>query len=80
MTEYVATRWYRAPEIMLSFSNYTTAIDIWSVGCGEFSVLFLPPPILLSSFFLSLHFPTFPFLSSPSFSASQKLTSVERNE
>jgi len=33
MTEYVATRWYRAPEIMLSFQNYTTAIDIWSVGC-----------------------------------------------
>lgn len=33
MTEYVATRWYRAPEIMLLFSNYTKAIDIWSVGC-----------------------------------------------
>ncbi|KAF8518203.1 kinase-like domain-containing protein [Gautieria morchelliformis] len=33
MTEYVATRWYRAPEIMLSFANYTTAIDVWSVGC-----------------------------------------------
>ena len=33
MTEYVATRWYRAPEIMLSFTNYTTAIDLWSVGC-----------------------------------------------
>jgi len=33
MTEYVATRWYRAPEIMLSFASYTTAIDVWSVGC-----------------------------------------------
>ena len=33
MTEYVATRWYRAPEIMLSFKSYTKAIDIWSVGC-----------------------------------------------
>ncbi|KDQ11969.1 hypothetical protein BOTBODRAFT_34826 [Botryobasidium botryosum FD-172 SS1] len=33
MTEYVATRWYRAPEIMLSFANYTTAIDVWSIGC-----------------------------------------------
>ncbi|KAF7966105.1 hypothetical protein HWV62_10210 [Athelia sp. TMB] len=33
MTEYVATRWYRAPEIMLSFANYTTDIDVWSVGC-----------------------------------------------
>lgn len=33
MTEYVATRWYRAPELMLSFSEYTFAIDMWSVGC-----------------------------------------------
>ncbi len=33
MTEYVATRWYRAPEIMLTFQQYTTAIDVWSVGC-----------------------------------------------
>lgn len=33
MTEYVATRWYRAPEIMLTFQEYTTAIDVWLVGC-----------------------------------------------
>lgn len=33
LTEYVATRWYRAPEIMLSFRSYTKAIDVWSVGC-----------------------------------------------
>lgn len=33
MTEYVATRWYRAPELMVSLSEYTFAIDIWSVGC-----------------------------------------------
>jgi len=33
MTEYVATRWYRAPEIMLSFANYSSTIDIWSIGC-----------------------------------------------
>ena len=33
MTEYVATRWYRAPELMLSLTEYTGAIDIWSVGC-----------------------------------------------
>lgn len=33
MTEYVVTRWYRAPELLLSCSEYTTAIDIWSVGC-----------------------------------------------
>lgn len=33
-TDYVATRWYRAPElIMAGTSNYTTAIDMWSIGC-----------------------------------------------
>lgn len=33
LTEYVATRWYRAPEIMLSWKEYDQAIDLWSVGC-----------------------------------------------
>jgi serine/threonine protein kinase len=28
-----APRWYRAPEVMLTFKEYTRAIDIWSVGC-----------------------------------------------
>uniref|UniRef100_A0A804N5H1 Protein kinase domain-containing protein n=1 Tax=Zea mays TaxID=4577 RepID=A0A804N5H1_MAIZE len=32
--DYVATRWYRAPELCGSFfSKYTPAIDIWSIGC-----------------------------------------------
>lgn len=33
MTEYVVTRWYRAPELLLNSDNYTPAIDVWSVGC-----------------------------------------------
>jgi mitogen-activated protein kinase 1/3 len=33
LTEYVATRWYRAPEIMLNSKGYSKAIDVWSVGC-----------------------------------------------
>lgn len=33
MTEYVVTRWYRAPELLLSCEHYTAGIDIWSVGC-----------------------------------------------
>lgn len=33
MTGYVATRWYRAPEIMLNWMHYTQTVDIWSVGC-----------------------------------------------
>ncbi|XP_057415362.1 mitogen-activated protein kinase homolog NTF3-like isoform X2 [Lotus japonicus] len=33
MTEYVVTRWYRAPELLLCCDNYGTSIDVWSVGC-----------------------------------------------
>ncbi|KAJ3045281.1 Mitogen-activated protein kinase [Rhizophlyctis rosea] len=32
-TEYVATRYYRAPEVVLSPKHYSKALDIWSVGC-----------------------------------------------
>ena len=33
LTEYVVTRWYRAPEIMLACHEYSKPSDIWSVGC-----------------------------------------------
>ncbi|XP_035753569.1 mitogen-activated protein kinase 15 [Egretta garzetta] len=33
LTEYVATRWYRAPEILLSSQSYTKGVDMWSIGC-----------------------------------------------
>jgi mitogen-activated protein kinase 1/3 len=39
MTEYVVTRWYRAPELLLNCSEYTAAIDIWSVGCIFMEIL-----------------------------------------
>lgn len=39
MTEYVVTRWYRAPELLLNCSEYTAAIDIWSVGCILMEIL-----------------------------------------
>lgn len=29
MTEYVVTRWYRAPELLLCCNDYTAAIDVW---------------------------------------------------
>ncbi|XP_077439491.1 serine/threonine-protein kinase MAK-like isoform X2 [Vanacampus margaritifer] len=32
-TDYVSTRWYRAPEILLKFTSYSSPIDIWAVGC-----------------------------------------------
>lgn len=33
MTDYVATRWYRAPEILFGSSKYTKGVDVWAVGC-----------------------------------------------
>ncbi|KAG8515395.1 Mitogen-activated protein kinase 15 [Galemys pyrenaicus] len=33
LTEYVATRWYRAPEVLLSCSWYSPAVDMWGLGC-----------------------------------------------
>lgn len=33
MTDYVATRWYRAPEILLGSQRYTKGVDMWSLGC-----------------------------------------------
>ncbi|XP_072416870.1 serine/threonine-protein kinase MAK [Chiloscyllium punctatum] len=32
-TDYVSTRWYRAPEVLLRSSGYSSPIDIWAVGC-----------------------------------------------
>jgi len=33
LTEYVVTRWYRAPEVMCSSRRYDEGVDVWSVGC-----------------------------------------------
>jgi len=32
MTDYIATRWYRAPEVIVGWSEYTKSVDIWSIG------------------------------------------------
>ena len=33
LTDYIATRWYRSPEVLLGSTNYTKGVDIWAVGC-----------------------------------------------
>lgn len=33
MTQYISTRWYRSPELLLRQKRYTKAVDIWSIGC-----------------------------------------------
>ncbi|XP_046434819.1 cyclin-dependent kinase-like 4 isoform X2 [Neodiprion fabricii] len=32
-TEYVATRWYRAPELLVGDTQYGTPVDVWAIGC-----------------------------------------------
>lgn len=32
-TPYIVSRYYRAPELILCITKYTTSIDIWAVGC-----------------------------------------------
>uniref|UniRef100_A0A915PH12 Mitogen-activated protein kinase n=1 Tax=Setaria digitata TaxID=48799 RepID=A0A915PH12_9BILA len=40
LTQYVSTRWYRAPELLFSLIDYDTKVDIWSAGC-IFAEMFL---------------------------------------
>ncbi|CAM5106685.1 unnamed protein product [Eretmochelys imbricata] len=32
-TDYVATRWYRAPELLVGDTKYGKAVDVWAIGC-----------------------------------------------
>ncbi|XP_066459888.1 serine/threonine-protein kinase ICK isoform X2 [Eleutherodactylus coqui] len=42
-TDYVSTRWYRAPEVLLRSTNYCSSIDIWAVGCIMAEIYTLRP-------------------------------------
>ena len=42
-TPFVVSRVYRAPELLLCITKYTTAIDIWSVGCILAELFILKP-------------------------------------
>ncbi|TCD66381.1 hypothetical protein EIP91_001430 [Steccherinum ochraceum] len=44
LTQLVVTLWYRAPEILLGATTYSTAVDMWSVGC-IFAELLLKEPL-----------------------------------
>jgi cyclin-dependent kinase-like len=33
LTDYVSTRWYRAPELLVGSSTYDHKVDVWAIGC-----------------------------------------------
>jgi renal tumor antigen len=43
LTEYISTRWYRAPECLLTSGHYSAKMDIWAAGCVFFEVMTLSP-------------------------------------
>jgi serine/threonine protein kinase len=42
-TEYISTRWYRAPECLLTDGYYSYKMDIWGLGCVFFEIMSLYP-------------------------------------
>lgn len=48
-TEYVSTRWYRAPEIILRSTNYNSPVDIFALGCIMAELYLMKPPFNGSS-------------------------------
>ncbi|EKX50416.1 hypothetical protein GUITHDRAFT_157278 [Guillardia theta CCMP2712] len=42
-TDYVSTRWYRAPEVLLRSPSYNAPIDVWAVGCMMVELMMLRP-------------------------------------
>ncbi|KAE9018270.1 hypothetical protein PF005_g5351 [Phytophthora fragariae] len=42
-TDYVATRWYRAPELLLRSTTYNSPIDMWACGCIMVELLICTP-------------------------------------
>lgn len=54
-THEVVTIWYRAPELLLGVTEYSIAVDMWSVGCIFFEICKLKPLFMASSEFEMLN-------------------------
>ncbi|EKM60944.1 uncharacterized protein PHACADRAFT_85120 [Phanerochaete carnosa HHB-10118-sp] len=64
LTQLVVTLWYRAPEILLGATTYSTAVDMWSVGC-IFAELLLKEPLFQAKNELELISMIFKLLGPP---------------
>ena len=74
-TQYVTTRWYRAPEIMLNVVNYTKSIDVWSAGC-IFAEFFTRKPLLMGNDYRDQLNKTFNLFGTPTAQELEIITSA----
>lgn len=63
-THEVVTLWYRAPEILLGSSRYSTGVDTWSIGC-IFAEMMMRKPIFPADSEIDLIFKIFMVLGTP---------------
>ncbi|KAI6005237.1 Pkinase-domain-containing protein [Pisolithus orientalis] len=75
LTQLVVTLWYRAPEILLGATNYSTAVDMWSVGC-IFAELLLKEPLFQAKGEIELLSMIFKLLGPPTTLGLDLLTSL----
>ena len=55
-TDYVATRWYRAPELLVGDTQYGPGVDVWAIGAPLlrlFLILLIPPTYVFFLLFFS---------------------------
>ena len=79
LTDYIATRWYRAPEVILSWKKYTGAIDVWSVGCILAELIIRKPLLPAGSEEEQLNMIT-KLLGNPSAKLINKIENEKNNE
>lgn len=63
-THEIVTLWYRAPEILLSQKNYSTAVDVWSIGC-IWAELLIGKPLFKARSEIEMLFEIFELLGTP---------------
>ncbi|KAK6937851.1 Protein kinase domain [Dillenia turbinata] len=76
-TDYVSTRWYRAPEVLLQCSSYTPAIDMWAVG-AILAELFTLNPIFPGESEIDQLYKICCVLGSPDWTAFPEAVNVSR--
>lgn len=63
-THEIVTLWYRSPEILLGQKNYSTAVDVWSIGC-IWAEMLLGQPLFKARRELEMIFEIFELLGTP---------------